>query len=96
MGAVAGVLIVAGVIAFFTAVNMRAGRRPTRSSADAPWVIDPQTGQPVPPAPGSGHHGGHHGGAGGHHGGGQLGGGHGGGGHFGGGGGDFGGGGHHG
>ena len=77
MGAFGGILIVAAVIALFTAINLRAGRRATRTSADTPWVIDPQTGQPVPPHPGSGHHGGQHGGAGGgHHGGGHLGGGH--------------------
>lgn len=75
MGAGFGVLIVAGVIALFTAINLRAGRRSARNNADAPWVIDPQTGQPVPPHPGSGHHGGGHLG-GGHMGGGHMGGGH--------------------
>ena len=92
MGAAVGVLILAGVIALFTAINLRAGRRTTRSSANAPWVVDPQTGQPVPPPVGSDQHGGHNGGAGGHYGGGHMGGGHMGGGSFG----DGGGGGHHG
>jgi len=77
MGAGVGVLIVAGVIALFTAMNLRAGRRTARNNADAPWVVDPHTGQRVPPAPGPGQHGG----AGGHHGG-HMGGGHMGGGSF--------------
>ncbi len=83
MGAAVGVLILVGVTALFTAVNLLARRRATRNNADAPWVVDPHTGQRVPPAPGQGHHGGHHGGAGGgQHGGGHLGGGHMGGGSF--------------
>ncbi len=44
MGAAVGVLIVAGVIAFFTAVNLRAGPRPARNNANPRGSSIPRPG----------------------------------------------------
>ena len=80
MGIAIGVLLIALTISSFVLVNIRATRMARRYN-DQP-VIDPQTGQPVPPQHGhSHHHGGLGGHGGGHSGGGHVGGGHSGGGH---------------
>ncbi len=103
MGGLTGFLTIGVAVAVIIVMNNLARRRVRRMNFDQnnQWVIDPQTGRPVPAPPGQ-HHQGHHPGGGflggGHHGGGH-GGGLSGGGHHGGGGGGGdggGGGGHHG
>ena len=80
MGIAIGIVLVAATIASFVMINARASRMVRQYRDDAPWAVDPQTGQPVPPDQGPGrHHGAPHQAGGGHHGGGH----HGGGGHFG-------------
>jgi uncharacterized membrane protein YgcG len=82
MGIAIGIVLVAATVASFVMINAKASRMARQYRDDGQWTVNPQTGQPVPPQQGPGHHHGspHHGaphhGGGGHHGGGHFGGGH--------------------